>query len=384
MKVCTILGTRPEIIRLSKIINILDGLCNHVVVHTGQNFDPKLSDIFFEELGVRSPNIYLNVLSNSFAGQIAQILERIEKVFLEERPDRILLLGDTNSSLTAIIAKRMGIPVFHLEAGNRCYDDRVPEEINRRLIDHSSDVLMPYTMNSRENLLREGIEGNRIYVIGNPIFEVLQNYDKQIKASNIHARLGLEKNKYFLVTMHREENVDVESRLISFCQAFNQLQVQYKLPVVISTHPRTKKKLNNLSIDISNPSVQYHEPFGLFDFIALEKEAFCILSDSGTVQEEACIFGIPNVTIRDVTERPETIECGSNILSGAEPSSILACVAAALRIPSDWTPPREYHKENVSATVAKIVLGYDYRFKFSKLNSLNVLHQSPPKEIKLA
>jgi UDP-N-acetylglucosamine 2-epimerase (non-hydrolysing) len=359
MKVLTVLGTRPEIIRLSRIIGKLDRLCQQVVVHTGQNYDPNLNDVFFQELGVRQPDHYLGVRAASFGEQIGKILAASEPVLRSEKPDRVLILGDTNSSLVAIIAKRLGIPVYHMEAGNRCYDDRVPEEVNRRIIDHSSTVLLPYTERSRMNLLREGIEGHRIYVTGNPIYEVIRNYEDSIRQSDIHRRLGLEQDKYFLVTMHREENVDVEERLRSLIRALELLQLEYKLPVVCSTHPRTRARMQRFELDPeAHAQIHFHEPFGFFDFIALERNAFCVLSDSGTVQEECSIFKVANVTIRDVTERPETIECGSNILSGAEPESVLRCVQTVLDQQPGWTAPPEYLVENVSQTVVNIVLGY--------------------------
>lgn len=359
MKVLTVLGTRPEIIRLSRVIEKLDRLCRQVVIHTGQNYDPNLNDVFFDELGVRPPDHYLGVRGASFGEQIGKILMASETVLREERPDRMLVLGDTNSSLIAIVAKRLGIPVYHMEAGNRCYDDRVPEEVNRRVIDHSSDVLLPYTERSRANLLREGIEGQRIYVTGNPIHEVIQHYDPQIRRSDVLARLGLKSEGYFLVTMHREENVDVEPRLRSLVEALARVQQEYGLPVICSTHPRTRVRMEAFGLDPKAvEGIQFHEPFGLFDFITLERNAFCVLSDSGTVQEECSIFRVANVTIRDVTERPETLECGSNILSGAEPGAVLRCVRAVLDRRGEWTAPPEYLVENVSSTVAKIVLGY--------------------------
>ncbi|HEX6182895.1 MAG TPA: UDP-N-acetylglucosamine 2-epimerase (non-hydrolyzing) [Pyrinomonadaceae bacterium] len=359
MKVLTVLGTRPEIIRLSRVIEKLDRLCEQVVIHTGQNYDPNLNDVFFSELGVRQPDHYLGVRGESFGEQIGKILAASEKVLRAERPDRVLILGDTNSSLVAIIAKRLGIPVYHMEAGNRCYDDRVPEEVNRRIIDHSSNVLLPYTERSRMNLLREGIEGHRIYVTGNPIYEVIRHYDEQIGRSDVHERLGLKPGGYFLVTMHREENVDVEARLRSLIAALEQLPREYDMPVVCSTHPRTRARMQGFALDPqAHERVQFHEPFGFFDFIALERSAFCVLSDSGTVQEECAIFKVANVTIRDVTERPETLECGSNMLSGAEPDSVLRCVRAVLDRRDEWETPPEYLVKNVSGVVAKIVLGY--------------------------
>jgi UDP-N-acetylglucosamine 2-epimerase (non-hydrolysing) len=358
VKVVTVLGTRPEVIRLSRVIEKLDRLCDHRLVHTGQNFDPALSDVFFDELEVRKPDHYLGVRGATFAAQVGQILEGCEAVFRAEQPDAVLILGDTNSGLCSIVAKRLGVPVYHMEAGNRCYDDRVPEEVNRRVIDHSSSVLMPYTHRSKENLVREGIEARRIHVTGNPILEVLGHYDGRISASLVHEHLGLEHGGYFLVTMHRAENVDVEARLRQLTEALSLVHRRYRLPVICSLHPRTRDKMQSFGLEVSGGDVRYLEPLGLFDFVALERHARCVLSDSGTVQEECCIFGVPTVTIRDVTERPETIDCGSNMLSGADPERILACVSAVLDGPPDWSPPPEYLVHDVSTAVAKIVLGY--------------------------
>ncbi len=356
MKVLTILGTRPEIIRLSRVVPKLDGLCEHVLVHTGQNYDSRLSDVFFEEMGVRAPDHRLEVASASFGEQIGRIIAGSERVLRDERPDRLLLLGDTNSSLSAIVAKRLGIPVFHMEAGNRAYDDRVPEEINRRVIDHSSDVLMPYTERSRANLLREGIAGERVYVTGNPIYEVLRAHEGAVAASDVLERLGLERGGYFLVTMHREENVDVEERLRALVDALLALRREYGRPVVCSVHPRTRKMIDSFGID--GGDLVFSPPFGFFDFVALEREAFCVLSDSGTVQEECCILRVPNVTLRDVTERPETMEAGSNILSGVDEAAILRCVRTVLDARPSWTVPPEYLVEDVSSTVARILLSH--------------------------
>ena len=343
MKVMPILGTRPEIIRLSRIIPRLDQLCEHLLALTGQNFDPNLSEIFFEELKVRAPDHFLGVQGMSFGDQIGQIIRASEEIMLSERPDRLLILGDTNSSLSAIVAKRLGIPVYHMEAGNRCYDDRVPEEVTRRIIDHSSDILLPYTERSRANLLREGIEGERIFVTGNPIYEVLEHYRDAIDASDILERLNLEPGAYFLATIHRAENVDIESRLRTLIAAMEILHQTYKMPIICSLHPRTRDTLKRFGLQEQiSPGVQFHAPFGLFDFIHLEQNARCVLSDSGTVQEECCIFHVPNVTLRDVTERPETIECGSNILSGADHDAILRAVQCVLSQEPDWDVPDEY------------------------------------------
>ena len=357
MKILTILGTRPEIIRLSRIIGKMDKLCDHVLVHTGQNYDVNLNEVFFSELEIRKPNYYLDA-KGSFGEQMGIILSKMEKILTKEKPDRFLVLGDTNSSLAAIMAKRLGIAVYHMEAGNRCYDDNVPEEVNRRLIDHSSDILLPYTERSRKNLISEGIEGKRIYVTGNPIYEVIKNYNAHIQESDILNKLKLDKGKYFLVTMHREENVDVEDRLRSLMETFDLLQKDYDLPIIVSTHPRTRMRIKSFGLDSNNAQIRYLEPFGFFDFIYLEKNAFCVLSDSGTVQEECCFLKIPNVTIRDVTERPETIECGSNVLSGVRPKMVQRCVRTVVNQECDWTPPKEYLAENVSDTVIRILLGY--------------------------
>ena len=361
MKVMTILGTRPEIIRLSRVIEKLDRLCQHVLVHTGQNYDVNLSEVFFKELGVRSPDHFLNVRGSTFGEQIGKILTACEQVIIAEKPDRVLVLGDTNSCLVAMVAKRMGIPVYHMEAGNRCYDDRVPEEINRRIIDHCSDILMPYTERSRANLLKEGIDGHRIYVTGNPIFEVIQHYEPMIKQSDVLRRFELKPSKYFLVTMHREENVDVEDRMRSLADSLLMLQKEYQIPMICSMHPRTSDRMQRHGVGIVNDRIKLHAPFGLFDFIALERNAYCVLSDSGTVQEECCIFGVANVTIRDVTERPETIECGSNMLSGCHPEMIQQCVRVVLDQKGKWTVPTEYLVQNVSNKVAKILLGLSDR-----------------------
>lgn len=358
MKIMTILGTRPEIIRLSLVIGKLDRLCKHILVYTGQNFDPELSDVFFEQLGVRRPDHFLDAQGETFGEQIGKILMTSEQVLLAEKPDRMLILGDTNSALTAIVAKRLGIPVYHMEAGNRCYDDRVPEEVNRRIIDHCSDILMPYTERSRANLFREGIPSEQIYVTGNPIYEVVCHYDPHVRQSAILEALGIKTGQYFLVTMHRAENVDIEHRLIGLTAAIDRLQQAYGLPVIISTHPHTKKRMDTFGIGIRNEKVRFLPPFGFFDFVALERNALCVLSDSGTVQEECCIFHIANVTIRDVTERPETIECGSNMLSGTDPDTILQCVRIVLERKREWMVPHEYLVENVSDTVIKIVLSF--------------------------
>lgn len=358
MKIVTILGTRPEIIRLSRIIPRLDALCDHVLVHTGQNYDERLSDVFFDELGLRAPDHYLGIRASTFAEQIGQVIAQSEQVLLAEKPSRVLILGDTNSALSAITAKRLGIPVYHMEAGNRCYDDRVPEEVNRRVVDHCSDVLMPYTERSRQNLLREGISAADIYVIGNPIYEVIQHYRAKIEQSGALDDLSLDAQCYFLVTMHRAENVDVESRTASMVAALKRLRDEYSLPVIVSTHPRTQSRLEVYGITGMDSEVRFLPPFGFPDFVALEQSAKCVLTDSGTVQEECSILGVPNVTLRDVTERPETLECGSNMLAGVDPEFVLRCVRTVLAGEPMWSPPAEYVTAQVSNTVVRLVLGH--------------------------
>jgi len=354
----TILGTRPEIIRLSLIIQLLDQHCEHVLVDTGQNYDDRLSGLFFRELGVRQPNISLGARGSGFGEQISQILSRIEVVLQDQKPDRILILGDTNSGLSSIVARRLGIPVYHMEAGNRCYDFRVPEEGNRRIIDHSSSILMPYTNRSRENLLREGFAAQNVYVTGNPIYEVIQHFAGKIARSEVLANLKVKEKAYFLVTMHRAENVDVEQRLGGVMEALKILHKQYGFPLLCSLHPRTRAKAAQFGITLAQPGVQVFEPFGFFDFVRLEQSAFCVISDSGTVQEEACILHVPNVTIRDVTERPETIECGSNVLAGCNTEAIVATVGMITSRQPEWQVPPEYLAPNVASTVARIALAF--------------------------
>lgn len=354
----TIFGTRPEIIRLSLVIKILDQHCEHVTVHTGQNYHESLSDIFIKDLDVRTPDMHFGIRSNSFGEQIGQILGKVDDALAEHKPDKVLILGDTNSALSAIVAARRGIPVFHMEAGNRCYDDRVPEEVNRRIIDHSSSILLPYTERSKENLVAEGIERERIFVTGNPINEVLENFSDKIAESKVLKEVHAKPFEYFLVTLHRAENVDIPERLGMIFDAFEQIGEKFGKRVLVSVHPRTREKLDQFGISPNTRRISLLEPLGFFDFVHLEKNSLAVLTDSGTVQEECSIFGIPNITVRDVTERPETIECGSNILSGAEPDNIVRAVELAIAQPAGWTAPREYLATNVAQTVSKIVLGY--------------------------
>jgi UDP-N-acetylglucosamine 2-epimerase (non-hydrolysing) len=363
MKIMTIFGTRPEIIRLSRVMKVLDQFCEQFTVHTGQNYDESLSDIFLRDLKVRTPDAHLGIQSKSFGDQVGQILSKTDDLLAEHKPDKVLILGDTNSALTAIVASRRGIPVYHMEAGNRCYDDRVPEEINRRIVDHSSAVLMPYTHRSKDNLVREGIERERIFVTGNPIKEVLDEFAGEIDASAALETHGVDVRDYFMVTLHRAENVDSSDRLRRIMAGFKAIVDKYEKPMLVSVHPRTAEKLKQFGLDPGTDRIKLLQPLGFFDFVRLEKNAWVVLSDSGTVQEECAIFNIPNVTVRDVTERPETVECGSNIISGAETDSLMTAVEMAATLAPTWEAPEEYMAENVSHTVAKIVLGYNSRKK---------------------
>ncbi|MDF1997292.1 non-hydrolyzing UDP-N-acetylglucosamine 2-epimerase [Peribacillus frigoritolerans] len=358
MKVMTILGTRPEIIRLSLIIKKLDQYADsHILVHTGQNFTSSLSEIFFQQLKVRTPDYVLLNQQQTLGEQLATIFKKLEIILLTEKPDKVLVLGDTNSGLSSILAERMGIPVIHMEAGNRCFDLEVPEEKNRRIIDAVSSFNLPYTPQSKENLLKEGIPSKRIYLSGNPIYEVLNHYNNEIEQSVILEKLNLDKEDYFLVTAHRAENVDHEDRLLEIMKGINLVAETYQKRIICSLHPRTKSRIE-LSPKLEvHPLIEFHEPFGFFDFVKLEKNAFCVLTDSGTVQEECCLFHVPTVTIRKTTERPETIESGSNMLSGIDAKQIVNCVKVMVNQQKDWTFPEGYDHKNVSDKVLKIILG---------------------------
>lgn len=366
MRLMTILGTRPEIIRLSKVIPILDEHCDHVLVHTGQNYDPRLNEIFFKDLKVRAPDVSLHVRGETAAQQIGQIIQGTDQTMADRRPDALLVLGDTNSGLSAIMAKRRGIRVFHMEAGNRCFDDRVPEEVNRRIIDHSSDVLMPYTERSRDNLLAEGIPSRRIYVTGNPIYEVLTEANNEYMWDAIQRDLRKEgaafankrlPGRFVLLTAHRAENVDDLQRLQDIIDGASRVGEALMARVIFSVHPRTMSKMTGQGF--SKPdNIVLCEPFDFTTFVLLEKRAVCVLTDSGTVQEECCILGTPNVTIRDTTERPETIEVGSNIVCGTHPDDIVRAAKLATKTKGAFEPPPEYKRTNVAVVVTKIVLGY--------------------------
>lgn len=358
MNILTILGTRPEIIRLSLIIKKLDQYADkHILVHTGQNFTATLSDIFFEELEVRKPDYHLKSESTSLGGQLGTMFSQLEKIIEKEKPDKVLLLGDTNSALCSILAERMQIPVYHMEAGNRCFDLRVPEEKNRRIIDAVSSFNLPYTEKSRENLIKEGIPVNRIFVSGNPIYEVIKFYEPKIENSRILEKLGLAEKDYFLATIHRAENVDDEQTLKGILEGLSNVAETYNKRLICSLHPRTASKLLDGFRDGLHELLEFHEPFGLFDFIKLQKNAFCVLTDSGTVQEESCLMHIPAVTVRNSTERPETVECGSNIVSGVKPEHILKAVKVMINLDTAWPFPDGYEDPHVSSKVVKFILG---------------------------
>ena len=356
MKVLTILGTRPEIIRLSLIIGKLDGLTDHTLLHTGQNYAPELDRVFFETMGIRDPDVHLDTRSPTVFGTVGRILQGAEKWISEVEPDACLILGDTYSGLSAMAAERAGVPVFHMEAGNRCFDPRVPEERNRKIIDHTSSWLLPYVSNSRLNLLNEGVDKERIFVSGNPIFEVLERYGPEIQASDVLDRLDLGSGGYFLVTAHRAENVDVPERLEGIVTALNRLAEDYDAPIVWSLHPRTRQRIESSNLEMDE-RVLLSAPFDLFEFVKLEKDAFCVLTDSGTVQEECCIFRVPSVTIRDTTERPETVECGSNVLAGCDANRIVEAVGLVTRTGFEWEIPEGYADPHVSDKVIRYVLG---------------------------
>jgi UDP-N-acetylglucosamine 2-epimerase (non-hydrolysing) len=358
MKVMTILGTRPEIIRLSLIIKKLDEYAEkHFLVHTGQNFTSSLSDVFFKQLKVRKPDYVLLNKQQTLGEQLSTMYKNLEGIFLKEKPDKVVVLGDTNSGLSAVLAERMGIPVVHMEAGNRCFDLEVPEEKNRRVIDAISSFNLPYTPQSKENLMKEGVPSNRIFISGNPIYEVLEHYKNEINTNDILRKLKLTEHDYFLLTTHRAENVDHQDRLMEILKGVNLVAESFQKRVICSIHPRTKSRIEASTTIHTHPLVEFREPFGFFEFINLEKNAYCVLTDSGTVQEECCLFHIPTVTIRKTTERPETIECGSNMLSGIDANQILNAVHVMVNQPKTWSFPEGYDHKNVSDKVLKIVLG---------------------------
>ena len=324
LTVVTVVGTRPEIIRLSRVIPLLDKHFNHIFVNTGQNKDPMLSKIFFDELEIRTPDLYLDVDTSTLGAVLGDTLAKIEKVFLEHKPDAVLILGDTNSAISAVLAKRMHIPVYHMEAGNRSFDENVPEETNRRLVDHVSDFNLPYTEHARRNLLAEGLPPRRIMVSGSPMREVLDSYVQKIHASNVLEVLDLEPQKYFLVSAHRQENVDSLERLKDLLETLKKVHETWGLPIMVSTHPRTRKQLESIPGYKETKGVVFHEPFGFVDYNKLQLNAKCVLSDSGTISEESIILGFPAVTIRDSMERPEALEFGGIVMTGLKAPNVIA------------------------------------------------------------
>ena len=354
MKILTITGTRPELIRLSVIIKKLDDLVDHVLIYTNQNYDKNLSTIFFDDLRIRKPDYYFNQ-NNSFGTFFGNSIIEFEKILLKEKPDKILVLGDTNSGLLSIVSEKYNIPVYHMEAGNRCYNDKVPEETNRRIIDHVSKYNLPYTENSKDNLIKEGFHKNNVLKTGNPIKEVLNYYSDDINKSDILKKLNLKEKEYVLVTTHRSENVDDENVLRNITNSLNHISESYK--VVFSVHPRTRNKIEELGIIFPN-NVILSEPLGFFDFVKLEKYSKMIITDSGTVQEEGAIFNIPSLIIRDSTERQELIECGSSILCGTNYENITTSFSIMnIRKQNDIILPLDYIENNVSDKIINILIG---------------------------
>jgi UDP-N-acetylglucosamine 2-epimerase (non-hydrolysing) len=355
MKILTIAGTRPELIRLSIIIGKLDKMVDHVFVYTNQNYTTTLKDYFFTDLDIRQPDYTFDGVTGTFGEFMARGFKEFESILCEEEPDKILVLGDTNSGLLTLVANRFSIPIYHMEAGNRCYDKRVPEETNRRLIDHLSTYNLPYTDNSKQNLIDEGFDKNYVLKTGNPIYEVLMKHEEQIESSNILNKLRLKRGEYVLVTAHRAENVDNLASLTDIVSAIT--TIGQETSVIVSLHPRTQDKLRKYDLTFKIKNVIVCEPFNFFDFVKLESNAKIVISDSGTVQEECCIYGIPSLTIRQSTERHETIECGSNILTGTKYKDIITAYKATVNRHTSWISPYDYIVDNVSDTVINILLG---------------------------
>lgn len=364
LKVMTVLGTRPEIIRLSRVMARLDAYTDHCIVHTGQNWDYELNELFFSDLDVRKPDHFLGVDTSSLGAVLGGILIGAERVIREERPDALLVLGDTNSAIAAIMARRMKVPIFHMEAGNRSFDRNVPEETNRRLVDHISDFNLVYTEHARRHLLSEGMQHRRVYLTGSPMREVLDHYRPRIDASDVLSRLELERGGYFIVSLHREENVDSSARLASLVTALNGLAERHDVPVIVSTHPRTRKRLDLLEGITLDPRVQYMKPFGFHDYNHLQMHARCAISDSGTIAEESSILDFPAITPRDAIERPEAMDTGNIIVTGLNPDAIASGVQAAIALHEDRRArgaaliiPADYQIDNTSDRVIKLVLG---------------------------
>ena len=361
LKVMTVVGTRPEIIRLSRTIDQLDRHCEHVLVHTGQNYDHELNEVFFSELGIRAPDHFLNAAGATAAETIGQVIMAVDKVLAEVRPDAMLLLGDTNSALAAIAAKRRKIPIFHMEAGNRCFDFRVPEEINRRIVDHMADINLTYSQIAREYLLREGLPPDQIIVTGSPMREVIQHYAAGIEASGVLQRLNLKAGHYFVVSSHREENVDAPERLAKVFDILNALAERYAEPVIVSTHPRTRKRAESSGLQ-THPLVQFMKPFGFLDYIKLQTQAHAVVSDSGTVTEESSILNFPAINMREVHERPEGFEEAAVMFTGLSVERLMDAMGVLESQPRGAQRALhmvgDYAADNVSAKVLRIIMSY--------------------------
>jgi UDP-N-acetylglucosamine 2-epimerase (non-hydrolysing) len=364
LKVMTILGTRPEIIRLSRVMARLDEYCDHRIVHTGQNYDYELNEIFFTDLGVRRPDHFLGTGGGTLGETLGKILIESERVIAIERPEAVLILGDTNSAISAIMARRMKTPVYHMEAGNRAFDRNVPEETNRKLVDHIADFNLVYTEHARRHLLSEGIAHRRVYLTGSPMREVLDYYRSRIEASDVLERLGLSRRGYFIVSLHREENVDRRDRLSALVDALRALAERYDMPLIVSTHPRTRKRLEALGGAGTDSRIQFMKPFGFNDYNRLQMGAFCAMSDSGTIAEEASILGFPAITPRDAIERPEALDAGCIVMTGLDRDTILDGVDAVTRMFAEREAagvphpvPDDYCIANTSERVVSLILG---------------------------
>ena len=360
LKLMTIVGTRPEIIKLSAVIKKCDQYFEHILVHTGQNYDYELNQIFFEELGLRAPDYFLNVAGSQLGETMGNVISRSYELFQKEMPDAILVLGDTNSCLCVISAKRLKIPIFHMEAGNRCFDENLPEEVNRRIVDVTSDINLCYSEHARRNLSDAGFPKERTFVVGSPMAEVFLDAEEQIRESRVLEQLKLQKKKYILLSAHREENIDREKNLHELVNAVNALAERYQMPIIYSVHPRSRKKKAEKNIEF-HPFVRQMQPFGFFDYNCLQKNAFCVVSDSGTIPEEAAYFGFPAVSIRTSTERPEAVDKGVFTIGGISVESVLQAVemAAAFDAADDHgTEVPDYSEKNVSTKVIKIIQGY--------------------------
>ena len=362
LKVITIVGTRPELIRLSRVIARLESSLEHILVHTGQNYDYELNEIFFKEMKISQPKYFLNIKTASLGQLIGEIIIKIEPILIKERPDAVLILGDTNSAISSIIVKRLKIPIYHMEAGNRSFDLNVPEEINRKIVDHIADFNLVYTENSRNHLLSEGLPHRRIYLTGSPMNEVLAYYKKEINNSNVLNRLSVEKNKFFIVSMHREENVDNKHNLRLIVKLLNHLAEKYNLPVIVSMHPRTNKNLNSLGKNLKlKNNVKFKKPFGFFDYVNLQKNALCVISDSGTICEESAIMGFPAITFRNSMERPEALDAGSIIITGFDIDIIMTSIDIIINQINDGhtekSIPQDYLIKDTSRRVLNLIVG---------------------------